>query len=48
MDKDRFGSIIEGIRKVASKNGGYVLNDQINDLIGDEEFDIDLIGSTKN
>ena len=43
MDKDRFGSIIEGIRKVASKNGGYVLNDQINDLIGDEEFDIDLI-----
>jgi len=43
MDKDRFGSIIEGIRKVASKNGGYVLNEQINDLIGDEEFDIDLI-----
>ena len=43
MDKDRFGSIIEGIRKVAGKNGGYVLNDQINDLIGDEEFDIDLI-----
>ena len=43
MDKDRFGVIIESIRKVAGGNGGYVLNDQINELIGDEEFDIELI-----
>ncbi len=42
MDKERFGSIIEALRKLASARGGYVLNDQINDLIGDE-FDIDLI-----
>jgi RNA polymerase primary sigma factor len=42
MDKKRFGSIIENLRKEASAKGGYVLNDDINDLIGDE-FDIEMI-----
>jgi len=42
MDKKRFGTIIEDLRKAASAKGGYVLNDKINELIGDE-FDIELI-----
>ena len=42
MDKERFNSIIENLRKVATLKGGYVLNDQINDMIGDE-LDIELI-----
>jgi RNA polymerase primary sigma factor len=42
MEKERFEGIIEGIRKAATIKGGYVLNDQINELIGDD-FDIDMI-----
>ena len=43
MGKARFDIIIAGIREVANSKGGYVLNEEINDQIGDEEFDIDLI-----
>jgi len=42
MEKERFENIMESLRKVASLKGGYVLNDQINDVIGDD-FDIELI-----
>jgi len=42
MDKARYSKIIERLRKAATTKGGYVLNEQINDLIGDD-FDMDLI-----
>ncbi len=42
MNKERFGCIIKDLRKAASVKGGYVLNDDINDLIGDD-FTIELI-----
>ncbi len=42
MNKKRFTGIIAKLRTSAKKNGGYVLNDQINELIGDD-FDIDVI-----
>ena len=36
MDKERFEAIIDEIRKEATVRGGYILHDQINDLLGDE------------
>ena len=36
MDKVRFDTIINEIRKQAKSGGGYILLDQINDLLGDE------------
>jgi RNA polymerase primary sigma factor len=42
MNKKRFGSIIEVLRKTASRKCGYVLNEEINDLLGDD-FDIEMI-----
>ncbi len=42
MSDTRYEDILENLRKAASRKGGYVLNDQINALIGDE-FDIELI-----
>ncbi len=42
MDSDKFAQIIDELSQAARQKGGYILNDQINDLIGDE-FDIELI-----
>jgi len=42
MDKNRFDSIIEDIRKEATSRGGYILHDQINNLLGDE-IDVEMI-----
>ena len=42
MTLDKLDEIIEEIRKIASKNGGYVLHEQINGLITDE-VDIELL-----
>nr|MEE4267794.1 sigma-70 factor domain-containing protein [Candidatus Krumholzibacteria bacterium] len=36
MDKARFESTIEKIRKEATAQGGYILHDQINDHLGDD------------
>jgi RNA polymerase primary sigma factor len=41
--KDLLGTIIDKVRSVSIENGGYVLNDQINELLGDS-FDPDLMG----
>ena len=35
MDKERFDCIIEGIRKEATTQGGYILHEQVNNLLGD-------------
>jgi RNA polymerase primary sigma factor len=43
MEKDLFAKLIESVRRKASKRGGWVLNDDINDLIGDSEFDVDTL-----
>jgi RNA polymerase primary sigma factor len=43
MGKDRLTTIIEGIRKAATQRGGFVLTDQINEIIGDRDIDIELI-----
>jgi RNA polymerase primary sigma factor len=40
MDKARFENIIQRLREIASQRGGFVLNDDVNEVIGDE---IDLI-----
>ena len=42
MDKQKFDTIIEGIRKKATDKGGYILHDQINEMLGDET-DYELI-----
>ena len=42
MDSEKFRRIIDELNGAARQRGGFVLNDQINDLIG-EEFDIELI-----
>ncbi len=42
MDKTQFDGLIENIRKKATARGGYILHNQINDLLGDET-DVDLI-----
>ncbi|HPF69665.1 MAG TPA: sigma-70 factor domain-containing protein, partial [Candidatus Krumholzibacteria bacterium] len=36
MDKTRFDSVIEDIRRKATEKGGYILHDQINEMLGDE------------
>ncbi|MFO7653833.1 MAG: RNA polymerase sigma factor RpoD [Candidatus Krumholzibacteriia bacterium] len=43
MDSMRFNTIIAGVRKAAGTKGGYILNDEINALLGDDELDLDLI-----
>ncbi|MBT3316432.1 RNA polymerase sigma factor RpoD [bacterium] len=40
--KDLLETIIDKARKVSIENGGYVLNEQVNDLLG-ESFDPDLM-----
>ncbi len=42
MDNTQFDGLIENIRKEATAKGGYILHNQINDLLGDET-DVDLI-----
>ncbi len=42
MDKQKFDTIIEEIRKKATERGGYILLDQINEVLGDET-DYELI-----
>jgi RNA polymerase primary sigma factor len=42
MDKELFDSTIEKIRKEASRQGGYILHDQINELLTDD-VDVDII-----
>ena len=37
MDKERFDKLIESIRHKASDRGGWVLTDDINELLGDAE-----------
>jgi RNA polymerase primary sigma factor len=42
MPLTKLDEIIEAIRKIAIDNGGYVLHDQINELITDD-VDVDLL-----
>ncbi len=42
MENEKLETILEQIRGIADDNGGFVLNDQINELIGDD-IDIDLL-----
>jgi RNA polymerase primary sigma factor len=43
MTEAKLESIIDKIRKIASGNGGYVLHDQINSMIEDDDVDIELL-----
>jgi len=43
MQKARFDKLINAVRRQASKRGGWVLNDDINELLGDDIVDIDAI-----
>jgi RNA polymerase primary sigma factor len=43
MNKKQFEKLIESIRRKASKRGGWVLNDDINDLLGDDVVEVDII-----
>jgi len=42
MAKVKLDSIVDRIRKQASENGGYILLDQVNELIGEEDKIVDL------
>ncbi len=42
MAKVKLDSIVDAIRKQASENGGYILLDQVNELIGEEDKIVDL------
>ena len=42
MANDKLDVIVDTIRKKASRNGGYILLDQVNELIGDEDSIVDL------
>ena len=42
MSNVKLDSILDEVRKIASDNGGYILNEQINELIG-EDFEIDFL-----
>jgi len=43
MQKDSFNQLIEAIRRRASERGGWVLNDDINDLLGDSQVDVEAL-----
>ncbi len=43
MKKKPFDKLIDAIRRKASKRGGWVLNDDINELLGDDVVDVDII-----
>ncbi len=42
MATDKLDTIVESIRKQASENGGYILLDQVNEMIGEEDSIVDL------
>ncbi len=44
MDTKKFDRIIKSIRKEATKKGGYILHEQVNELLGDE-VDVEHIES---
>ena len=43
MDKASFQRLIEANRKRAAERTGYVLNDDINELLGDRAVDVELL-----
>ncbi len=43
MEKDRLEGLVEGVRRKAKERGGFILNDDINELLGEAEFDLDLV-----
>jgi RNA polymerase primary sigma factor len=43
MDKERLEKLITSIKKKAADRGGYVLNDDINEMLGESEFDLELV-----
>jgi RNA polymerase primary sigma factor len=43
MDKVRFEKLIASIKKKAVDRGGYILNDDINEMLGESEFDLELV-----
>jgi len=43
MEKERFEALIEGIRLKAGDRGGFVLNDDINGLLGSEDSVVELV-----
>ena len=43
MSHAKLDPFVEKIRKVASENGGYVLHEQINNMIEDDNVDIELL-----
>jgi len=43
MNHAKLDPFVDKIRKIASENGGYVLHDQINALIEDDDIDIELL-----
>ena len=43
MDKGYFDQLIEAIRSRASQRGGWVLNDDINELLGKDFIDVDFL-----
>ena len=43
MKKDRFDKLIDSIRRKASDRGGWVLNDDINTILGDTDVDVDML-----
>lgn len=43
MDKERLEKLIASIKKKAADRGGYVLNDDINEMLGESEFDLELV-----
>ena len=43
MQKDALNQLIESLRRRASERGGWVLNDDINELLGDSMFDVEML-----
>jgi RNA polymerase primary sigma factor len=43
MDKVRFEKLLASIKKKAADRGGYILNDDINEMLGESEFDLELV-----
>jgi RNA polymerase primary sigma factor len=43
MQKDAFNQLIESIRRRAGQRGGWVLNDDINELLGNEDVDVEAL-----
>ncbi len=43
MQKDAFNQLIESLRRRASERGGWVLNDDVNEMLGDSMFDVEML-----